>query len=153
MSVRTSALAVFWLLIASPMFSSHIKAADHVADVTSQDISLDEAFARGLASANEEKRTNHAAEFGCTELFSDFGRHKTIEPYIQFFQRNGLQPIQVDQNQRHFAYVELSQQELSSRGYRNFRQGDRLVLVFETNSAASAEITSFSARLFAKTVS
>jgi hypothetical protein len=39
---------------------------------------------------------------------------------------------------------------LSSRGYRRFRRGDRLVLVFTTNPAASTEITSFSAQFFGR---
>jgi len=141
-------VAAVILLIAWSAFSPHPKTADPMADASPQDMSLDQVFARSLASVNEERRTNRASEFGCTERFSDFRRYQTIEPYVEFFRRIGLQPIQVDQNRQHFVYVELTQKELSSRGYLNFRGGDRLVLVFTTNSAASTEITSFTANFF-----
>jgi hypothetical protein len=65
-------MAAVILLIASSTISSHMKTAAPITAASAQDISLDEVFAHGLASVNEERRTNHAAEFGCTERFSDF---------------------------------------------------------------------------------
>ena len=81
------------LLIAWSAFSPHPKTADPMADASPQDMSLDQVFARSLASVNEERRTNRASEFGCTERFSDFRRYQAIEPYVEFFRKIGLDPF------------------------------------------------------------
>jgi hypothetical protein len=134
--------------VASLTASSQTKADGHMTKASSQGASLDDAFTRAVTGIDEERRTNRASQFGCTERFSDFRQHQKIEPYVEFFQRTGLRPIRVNQNQKHFITFEFTRDELSSRGYHNFRRGDRLVLVFTTSSAESSEITSFSATVF-----
>jgi hypothetical protein len=106
------------------------------------------AFANALQKISDGRSKNSANEFGCTQYFSEFYQSKKIEPYVAFFQSRDIAPIIVDQNQEHFVSFELTGEKLAIWGYRGFRRRDRLVLVFTTASASSADITSFSARLF-----
>ena len=135
--------------IPSGAYSQKTKADDQITKAS--DASLDNAFVRGMTGVDEERKTNHANQVGCTESFSDFRRLQSIEAYVEFFRSIGLRPVRVDANGRHYIKFEFSRAELSSRGYRGFRYGDRLVFVFTTVSADSSEITSFNAVVFGPT--
>jgi hypothetical protein len=114
------------------------------------EVSLEDAFAAALRKLEAERKTNRAYDLPCTHFFSEFQRYGQIEPYIAFFRKNGIPSIAEEANQKHFVSFELTSEQLSSQGYKDFRPGDRLVIVFTVASAASGEITSFRAILFGR---
>jgi hypothetical protein len=119
---------------------------------STSELDLERAFATALSEIDAERKTNHASEFSCTHFFAGFYRFKQIEPYIAFLQKIGFPARTVDLNRDHFVYLELTSEQLWTKGYKSFLRGDRLVIVFTTGSAASSEIISFSATLFGPTM-
>src|SRR6266480_6515716 len=107
--------------------------------------SLENAFAAALRNLERERKTNRAYDLPCTHFFSAFHRYEQIEPYIAVFRKIGIPAIAEEANRKHFVSFELSSEQLSSQGYKNFRQDDRLVIVFTVASAASGEIITFRA--------
>ncbi len=126
-------------------------------DAKESEVRLDQAFTTALKAIDEQRRTNNASEFSCWHFFVDSGFYRfrkveeKLEPYIAFFKKIGIPVKFADHPKEHHIYVELTHNELLSRGYKNFRYGDRLVIGF-TTSKESGEITSFVARLFGRTM-
>jgi hypothetical protein len=129
----------------SMSFGDPPKAA--VADAAKTIKPLEKAFSAGLARTDSERRSNNAAAMDCTRFFEAFGRFRNLEDYKAFFASKGIDAVSVMQNHQHFFYVTLSQKYLFLSGYRSFRMGDELRLVFTTASPQSTAITSFTAKL------
>jgi hypothetical protein len=113
---------------------------------------IDAGFTTALKEISNERATNSANEFGCTQFFATFRSLNQIGPIVDYFRAHGISAIVADQNREHFVYFEFPYATLREWGYRGFRRGDRLVLVFTTAGAGSDTITSFSARLLGSDV-
>lgn len=106
----------------------------------SPEASLEDAFAAAVRKLDEDRKTNHANNFECTQFFSEFYRFRQIEPYIAFFQKIGIPAIIEDANRKHYFAFELTREQLSYRGYNDFLRDDRLVIVSRPLRQAQAKL-------------
>jgi len=107
---------------------------------------------RGLQLIDTERKWNNANQFTCTHRFPAFAKMERVSALVAYLQSRGVPVKMVDQNREHFVWFEIKYDELRSWGYRGFRSGDVLRIVFTTESVNSDKITSFNAQLFGRTM-
>jgi len=113
---------------------------------------IDEAFAAGLQMIDSERKWNSANQFTATFRFPAFAKMERVSALVVYLQSRGVAKKAVDQNREHYVWFEINYDQLRSWGYRGFRSGDVLRIVFTTESANSDKIMSFSAQLFGPTM-
>jgi hypothetical protein len=111
--------------------------------MTNSQATLLEAFKSSLKRVEDKRSEDRSTKIDVTESFADFYRDRQIAPYTKVFESMKLPLKRGSNGPIHFAYVELSRDELRRLGFERFVRGDKVVIEFTTRSAASNEIISF----------